>query len=163
MLLAARHCKGVPQMRENGSPLRQGNAGNAYTGPVAMVGAARRRKGVPQMRENGSSLRNAGNAYTGPVAMVGAARRRKGVPKRRKNGSPLRQGRTGTAATRAVAMLLAARHCKGVAMQAEQSGLDTNISIGQCFQGPGYRNRNRNPGMRCFRQRCLLKFSRSRY
>ena len=63
-------------MRDSGSPLRQGNAGNTDTGPVAVVGIARRRKGVPQMRENGSPLQqgNAGNAYTDPVAMVGAAR-----------------------------------------------------------------------------------------
>ncbi len=44
---AARRCKGVPQMRENGSPLQPGNAGNAATGAVAMVWNARRRKGVP--------------------------------------------------------------------------------------------------------------------
>ena len=75
-------CKGVPERQENGSPLQLGIAGNADTGPVAMVRAARRRKGVPQRRENGSPLQlgNAGNAATGPVAMVETARRRKGVP-----------------------------------------------------------------------------------
>ena len=40
-------CIGVPERQENGSPLQLGNAGNAATGPVAMVETARRRKGVP--------------------------------------------------------------------------------------------------------------------
>ena len=94
MVRAARRCKGVPQRRENGSPLQLGIAGNAATGRVAMVRAARRCKGVPQRRENGSPLQlgNAGNAATGPVAMVMAARRCKGVPQRRENGSPLQLG-----------------------------------------------------------------------
>jgi len=47
MVETARRCKGVPQRRENGSPLQPGNAVNAATGPVAMVETARRRKGVP--------------------------------------------------------------------------------------------------------------------
>ena len=54
----------------------------------------------------------------------------------RDSGSPLRQGNTGTAATDAVAMLLAARRRKGVPQMRENGSPLQQGNAGNAYTGP---------------------------